>query len=471
VKTCTVGVKMDSGHPSTAASVRDEWKRFVEDPPDRERPFVLGRATQRDVYLLQEAILEKLRPEHGKGRTVTLATQDRSLIAASVLASLAGGPVVLIPHSLSTQVIAELGEGRMGGTAITDGACELPAGMTGLTFRIPGNRPQPIRIGREPDETFVGLFTGGSTGRPRLWNKTPLGLIGEAEYLAKRFEIGPDDVILAAVPPLHIYGILFSVLLPLVSGASVLDATPFYRGEIEKNLQEMRPTLFVGAPPHYRVLGTGFSAPDSLRLAFSSGGFLPEEISRAFFDETGIAVTEIYGSTETGGIAVRSPSAGRVSWEAYHCVDWRIEEERLCVKSPFLSPGLRLDDRGFFRTGDRVEATGGRAFTLLGRADGIVKVGGRRVDLAGVEARLKGLPQVDDAYVFVLRSGTMRENEIAALLVPKGEREGKGVPKQLSSILEPWEVPRRVKWVEQVPTTATGKRDLAAATELLSKTD
>ena len=48
--------------------------------------------------------------------------------------------------------------------------------------------------------------------------------------------------------------------------------------------------------------------------------------------------------------------------------------------------------------------------------------------------------------------------------MPKGE----GVPKQLGSVLEPWEVPRRVKWVQQVPTTATGKRDLKAAKELVS---
>ena len=462
---------MEPGCSSTVDSVRDEWKRFVKDPPDRARPFVLGRATQGDVYLLHEAILENLPASSVTQGAVTLATQDRVLIAASILAALAGGPVVLVPYSLSSQVLGELGEGRTGSVAITDGACELPAGMTALTFRLPDGQPQPIRIGRGTDETFVGLFTGGSTGRPRLWNKTPVGLIGEAVYLAKMFGIGPDDVILAAVPPLHIYGILFSVLLPLVSGASVVDGTPYYGREIEQCLEEMRPTLFVGAPPHYRVLRSGFSAPDSLRLAFSSGGFLSEEISGDIFDQTGIAITEVYGSTETGGIAVRNPSMGEVSWEAYPCVEWRIEEERLCVKSPFLSPGLRLDDHGFFRTGDRVEPAGDRAFALLGRADGIVKVAGRRVDISGVESRLKRLPQVDDAYVFVLGSGTMRENEIVALLVPKGEKAGEAVSKQLGSVLEPWEVPRRIRWVEEVPTTPAGKRDLAAATELLSKTD
>jgi len=437
---------MDPSCTSTEASVRDEWKRFVQGAPDRTRPFVLGRATQGDVYLLHEAILEKLASSCGTQRAVTLATEDRVLIAASLLASLAGGPVVLVPYSLSSQVLGELGGGRTGGVAITDGACELPPGMTGLTFRLPDGQPQPIRIRRGSDETFVGLFTGGSTGRPRLWNKTPLALIGEAAYLAKRFGIGPDDVILAAVPPLHIYGILFSVLLPLFSGASVVDATPFYRGEIEKSLQEMRPTVFAGAPPHYRALRTAFSPPDSLRMAFCSGGFLPEETSLALFDQTGMAITEVYGSTETGGIAVRSPSMGKVSWEAF-----------------------ALDDHGFFTTGDRVEAAGDTTFSLLGRADGIVKVAGRRVDLAGVENRLKQLPQVDDAYVFVLGSGTMRENEIVALLVPKGETAGEAVSKRLGSVLEPWEVPRRVRWVEEIPTTPAGKRDLTAATELLSK--
>jgi acyl-coenzyme A synthetase/AMP-(fatty) acid ligase len=204
-------------------------------------------------------------------------------------------------------------------------------------------------------------------------------------------------------------------------------------------------------------------------LAVSSGGFLPEEDSLGFTSMTGVCVTEGYGSTETGGVATRVRGLGEQTWTPYDYIRWKTRGERLCVQSPFLSPGLQLDDEGYFVTGDRARAEQGGTFTLLGRVDGIVKVAGKRVDLEAVEARVRALPGVRDAYVLALPANTMRETEIVCLAVPEGDvPDEQAFRESLRSVLEPSALPRRVRWVVEIPLTPMGKRDRERAGRLFS---
>jgi acyl-coenzyme A synthetase/AMP-(fatty) acid ligase len=316
---------------------------------------------------------------------------------------------------------------------------------------------------RDVDEAFAWLFTGGSTGEPRMWQKTPRNLIGEAAHLASEFDIDSHDIILAAVGPQHIYGLLFSVLLPLVTGASVVEAMPRFHGEIEEAVITHGVTVFVGAPAHYRAQRGKKIPGRSWRLAFSSGGFLPEEDSLWFSAETGVGVTEVYGSTETGGIACRCRAQGESSWTPFDCVQWKINTEQLCIQSPFLSPDLKRDTDGYFTTADRVAPGKGKTFVLRGRSDKVVKVAGTRVELDEVEARIRTLSFVRDTYVFAFSSQTIRSTEIVCLVVPEGDACDRAFRESLQSVLEPSAIPRRVRWVKEIPLTSGGKPDRRAA--------
>jgi len=114
----------------------------------------------------------------------------------------------------------------------------------------------PLPFTKRWDEPFVQLYTGGTTGRPNLWSKTPMNLLGESEYLKSTFAISPDDVLVAAVPPLHIYGILFSVLVPFLAGAQVVKEICSLPREISASLGRNGGTILVGAPPHYHALAS-----------------------------------------------------------------------------------------------------------------------------------------------------------------------------------------------------------------------
>ena len=176
-----------------------------------------------------------------------------------------------------------------------------------------------------------------------------------------------------------------------------------------------------------------------------------------FLKKTGLGITEIYGSTETGGIAARKISEYKDSWKAFDIVNWKLTGSRLSVKSDFASPEMERDADGFCLTGDEAREDKDNRFVLLGRADGIVKVAGKRVDLLDIQNKIKTLTTVSDAVVVALPKEKGRESVIAAVIAC--DLTETHVKKLLMDILEPYAVPRRVKIVSSIARTATGKID------------
>jgi acyl-coenzyme A synthetase/AMP-(fatty) acid ligase len=175
----------------------------------------------------------------------------------------------------------------------------------------------------------------------------------------------------------------------------------------------------------------------------------------------------VYGSTETGGIATRNRSIGETSFTTFPTVSWTIKDERLCVRSSFLSPELPVAGDGFFTTGDRVEQCGTTQFILKGRVDGVTKVGGKRVDLEEVRTIIKKVPQVSDCVVLALPEPGGREHRIVALI------QGMDINmdllrKTLAASLEFYALPRVLKTIDRIPLQENGKYNRDAITHLLT---
>ncbi len=436
---------------------------FTADPA---APCVDSRYTVGDIQGLAVSLLERLRPFAQRNQAICLWTEDRGFLMAAVLAALAGGPVIALPHAFSIPVLKELQEVSPFAGLLSDrGEAAFP-GLERIAppeFHPAAAMPEPVR---RPDEIFMKLFTGGSTGTPRIWEKTPAGLLGEAAFLARRFEISRKDILLATVPPQHIYGLLFSVLLPFLSGARILQESFVFPREIIAGIARHRATILISVPLHYHALRTDALERFTLRRAFSSAGKVKAEDARHFREKTGLPITEIFGSTETGGIAVQDSPDDQGRLTPFPVVTWKIDQERLCVRSPFLSGDLPRDQDGFFVTGDRVASLGPECFKLLGRADEIVKVAGKRVDLAEIREKILLLPGMEDALVLTLPEIRGRRLEIVALVVGSLDREE--IRQRLAEILESYALPRRILPVESIPATPTGKIDRRRIEELLN---
>lgn len=433
--------------------ITEFYQRFSGQVPDLQRQYILAGCSHEDLFHLAGEIKEAFSGH--PGRKACVCSDKKEIIMGAILASLAGGPELVIPHALSAPVIEEIRK-SLDCLLVADAAEETP--FPGETVFLTGSRNTslPTIEAFDPDRTMLSLFTGGSTGKPKKWLKTPRNLFGEAVYLMNRFGVSAEDLILSTVPPRHIYGLLYSVLLPFVSGAKVISDTPAFPNEIISAVERHSASALVSVPIHYRIMKAADFRLPSLKKAFSSAGALAGEDADYFYSRTGIAVDEIYGSTETGGIATRRLALGEVAWNPFANVICRIEKSVLKVKSEFISPDLPRDRNGFFTTSDRVRKEG-NSFVLLGRTDDIVKVAGKRVDLAEIQQAVKKLSGVGDARIFAVRSRNGRQNEIAALIAG-GVEEGE-LRAGLSRLLEPHCVPRHIKIVRRLPSLPTGKLD------------
>ncbi len=378
------------------------YKKLLIGPDNPDEEFIISGATFKDIYNLASGIADIC--INNNAHSLCLCTENKALITASLLASAGGGPVVVLPHSFNKRIIKEIKSTIDFDLVLTDQPEKISSEFRVVT-------PDQIQINgklllqmRDPDSIFLKLFTGGSTGKPKIWQKTPRNIFSEALYHSNAFNVSRDDIFVSSVPAQHIYGLLYSVLVPFVSSARVSGQTCTFPQEIISSIKNNLASFFVATPMHYRVLkGSSFNLP-SLRFALSSGGSLDYADAEYFYKQTGVEIAEIFGSTETGGIAIRYNSGKDKSWKPFDNIEWRIQDEKLSVRSEFISPDLPKDIEGYYITEDRVENSGDNCFTHLGRADGIIKVAGKRVDLREIENKLKQIPGVADVIVISLSS-------------------------------------------------------------------
>jgi acyl-coenzyme A synthetase/AMP-(fatty) acid ligase len=426
---------------------------------------------------------------------ICVASEDRFEVAAAAMAAVTGAIEVVFPAALSPEALLASHESRRFSHWL--GPVEWQSALAGLAAESRGEPPssarrEPSREGMEtlpgfpfqrvadalpPPRPFDGpwgdlaadcifLQTGGTTGQPRLWRKTAVNLLDEAMRHAHALQVETGDLILATVTPHHIYGLLFSVLLPLVSGATVERASHFFPQEITRRIETTAATILVSTPAHLRTLSASLTSRHQLRLVLSSGAPLSAADAAAFHARTGIWPLEVYGSTETGGIAVRRQDVADAPWAPLPEVTCRVDGDVLCVRSPFVSPDAEEDRDGFFRTADRAQERPDGRFDLLGRVDGVVKVGGKRVALPDIEKIIAALDRVQDAVVMALSSKSGRGQEIVALVA--SNRSAGDITRELREKLPSPSWPRRLRCVPAIPTTSAGKRDRAAILDLLA---
>ncbi len=431
--------------------------------PDQE--FVRAGATFGEVYAMAARLREFFAGLGLQGAAVCCTAENKAILAAALLASLAGGPTLLLPYAFSAKALVQLHQATGFTTAFSDVPRDFPEGVRVVSPPPPGVGEKPI--GDQPcrRSELLKIFTGGSTGMPQIWSKTAVNIFGEGFFLARRYEVTERDCILATIPPYHIYGLLFSVIVPLVASATVVNETPSFPNEIVRVARDSQVTILASVPVHYRVLR---DKKINLRLAFSSAGMLDREDNEIFCRRNRLGVIEVYGSTETGGIATRNRSRGEDFFTPFPTIDWKIAGDRLAVHSPYVSPELPVDTGGFYTAGDLVEARGTGQFCLQGRADTVTKVGGKRVYLDEIGLLIKKQLGVRDCVVMALPDAGGREHRIGALI--EGDTvDIKMIQKGLAHSLEPYALPRRIKQVARIPITKNGKYDWLAIVQLLEK--
>jgi acyl-coenzyme A synthetase/AMP-(fatty) acid ligase len=435
---------------------------LLQGPVYPEKKFASSGITFAEVYAMAASLQHALAAPEYQSTPVCLAADNRAIIAAALLASLAGGPSLLLPFAFSEKALKDAHKAIGFTLALADTKREFPDGVKVISPQLEEKFKAPLESKPSSRTELLKIFTGGSTGAPQAWSKTAANIFGEGVFLARNYEVTAEDCIVATIAPYHIYGLLFSVVLPLVSSATIVDETPSFPNEIVSVAHKHGASILVSVPAHYRVIQ---DKKIPLRLAFSSAGMLDRETNTQFSANNQAGIIEVYGSTETGGIATRNSSQGEEFFTSFPVVDWKAQDQRLMVKSPFISPEL-LADADYFSASDRIEAIDETRFSLKGRADTITKVGGKRVDLDEISLLIKSCSGVSDCVVVALKDSGGREHRIGALI--QGDQvEIATIRKHLTDSLEPYAQPRRMSLIKSIPVKNNGKYDWPAITRLL----
>lgn len=407
------------------------------------------------MLLRDVAAIARAMPADVEGRQVVVVAEDRYLFAVALVACTARGAIAALPPSAQPDMVREIRHRENVVTVLHDRPGMLGIDVASIVRELEGARCPPFTplAPIDPARAIVDVYTSGTTGTPTRCPKTAGQLIGEADTLRAMFGIGPHTPILATVPPHHVYGLLFGVLLPLVSGASFARETVLHGEPLAALARRDGARILVSVPAHLRALRSldpgGMPPFDRI---FSSGAPLPDETYEDLHARFGWRVTSAYGSSETGGIGYRMHPSD--PWTLFTGVSIAIgPEERLLVDSPFVDPSEPRP----FATGDRVERVGETGFRLLGRLDGVLKVGGTRVSIAELEHRLLSVAGIDDAAVLAVDVGGARGTEVWAVIVSKVHTDARSVRQALLPFLEPVVLPRRVRVVTALPRDGSGK--------------
>jgi acyl-coenzyme A synthetase/AMP-(fatty) acid ligase len=323
----------------------------------------------------------------------------------------------------------------------------------------------------DAEKACVTLFTSGSTGAPKRVAKTVRQLELEAATVDRLLgEAVPTAAwVHGTVVHNHLYGLTFRLCWPLATRRAFVGSHHRFWEPLLASMD--RGAALVTSPSHLSRLGGLAPLPAARRpsAVLSGGAPLPENAAQATRDVLGCPVREFYGSTEAGVVASRLRTGDeQPAWRPLPGVTVkRLDDGRLRIRSPYLG------DIENGESNDLIELDGDGGFRLLGRVDRIAKIEGLRVSLTDFETRLARLEGVAQAAIVVLGGATPYLAGVVVLdsageqqLAASGAfRLGRRLRRELAADLPSAALPRRWRFVPQLPTGPLGKvsaTDLAA---------
>ncbi len=430
--------------------------------------------------------------------------------AAWIRAADLGAPLVVVPSSTPTDVVAILAAVVAGvcplvaDQAWTDQEIEhvirsthaggilgrrevLPAGLVaagppwrGMTIGRWGAPPpaKPAALGG----IGFGRFTSGTTGGSRCLGFSEEAAVRAAAGWRQASGLSAADTVLCLATLNN--GLAFNTCLLSVFGAGarlVLHAGRPIPSSIARAVRTVRPSVLVAFPFAFDALtSTGKLERGDLRLAVSSAAALAPETQQRWQDLTGLGVCNYYGLVETGPVTFNDASVPSSVGSPLPGAEIVIEPVdstptaagRVLVRTPSMAsryldgrpPGLHesLTLDGFYRTNDRGFLDSIGHLHLTGRVGAVVNVAGRKIDPSEVSAVIRSIPGVSDV---VVRGEMTAGEEILAAYVESTSVQRQAVVEHCRHSLAEYKLPQRIIIRAALPRSSAGKVAAARLTD------
>jgi long-chain acyl-CoA synthetase len=236
-----------------------------------------------------------------------------------------------------------------------------------LLERTLGGWTTIVAKGLELSANCLTFQTSGSTGRAKACTHQIPDLTQEVAELGTH--LAGTKRVLSLVPPHHIYGFLFSVMLPNMLDIPILDARLWGPGAFGKRTEES--DLVVATPHLWSYLSTSIPQFPSSLTGVTSTAPMPDDLARHLQAQGLSRLLQVYGSSETAGIATRWMPEEPFTLFSH----WRKDKGGASL--------TRVLTNGMTGAGvpllDTVDWLDERRFRLFGRRDGAVQIGGINV--------------------------------------------------------------------------------------------
>lgn len=311
----------------------------------------------------------------------------------------------------------------------------------------------------DKDFSFV-FFTSGSTGESTAALKTKTNIESEVKALSKILKKYDVKKVIVTVPFIHIYGSLTGLFYPYFNDIDIVLKEHFLPNDLLEMIEDN--SLIVTTPLYIKALNKVSTTKDlSKSLFLSSTAPLDPKEAKEFNDKFSSQILQLFGSTETGGIAYKFND--ETHWTPLENVEIQTNESNeLKVSSPFVSNTLFEKDfkntNGFIQTFDYIEKENEK-FKLVGRSSQILKIAGKRYSTIQIENILENQEGIKKALVFVKNNKDGLRGEILDItLETKESFTPKEIKKILQGQLSNLKFSMDLKCIDNIPTSSIGKK-------------
>ena len=312
------------------------------------------------------------------------------------------------------------------------------------------------------DETRILMYTSGSTGKPKAVPQRMTEFEADNAFIiskwAKEFT---SRKLVTTVSQHHIYGFLFGSSLPFTLGVPFRRTRITFPEEFETLNDE---EYMIIATPAFlkRTIEVEEKLPLKNPWIFTSGGACTPEVASRTETVFGFCPLEVYGSTETSGIAYRQQNKDGLKFTPFDNAKlWLGDDGCLRIVSPYIK-----NPEGF-ATADLAEFFEDGRFLLKGRSDSIVKIEEKRISTTEVENRLLESGLVSDVKVVALQNEIRQYLAAAIVLNAEGKKKFADTEKYLINrwfhdflmqFFENVVLPKKWRFVDALPVDVQGKK-------------
>ncbi|MCR9296311.1 MAG: fatty acid--CoA ligase family protein [bacterium] len=338
---------------------------------------------------------------------------------------------------------------------------EAPSDNSQILIHAPKTGRAPINLAEAREsQCKVGIFTSGTTGRPKLvWHST--------RSLTRGVRVGPKhehDVWGLTYHPAHFAGLQVA-LQALLNGNPLIRLHGLNPDQVSDAIQDCEITHISATPTWFKLQTASDHHYPGVRAITLGGERMPESLAASLRDTFPQArIRNIYASTELGSLLVGRGHEFEIPDDLQDRI--RIIDGELSAHRSLLADSLQegsLDDVAdvFFRTGDLVEISCEKPlrFIITSRRSDWINVGGYKVNPLKVESLIAAEPAVAETRVYG-QPNSVTGSIVCCDIVPR-DAEGfdlRALKQQLRQQLERYEVPQIFQIVTELPITSSGKK-------------